>query len=72
MFKVEKNVPLPKGVERRSTKWPFADMSIGESVLVPADSAKVGRSVVHQVSKKRGLKFVSRTVDGGVRFWRTA
>ncbi len=78
MFKVEVGVPLPTN-DRRSTKYPFETLSIGESFFVPDDFG-ISHNAVRQAVKEAnnrypGHKFVSRRIDrpgarSGTRVWR--
>ena len=71
MYKVEKNVHIPIGKPATTKKYPFGDMSIGESFLVPEgdNSNNVVRSA-HAYGKRNGMKFTSRKAEGGTRIWR--
>ena len=79
-MKIEKGVPvpaLPSGRLRRyETKaggeYPFLQMEIGDSFVVPIDRrVAVGVSCVWY-KKKRGMKFTTRKTEDGkfVRVWR--
>lgn len=62
---IDKGIPLP-------TKYPFAEMNVGDSFVVPA---KVNRSAVNvaamRFGRKHGMKFTVRlTKDGTLRCWR--
>ena len=79
-IQIEKNVPLepptsgPHKKERYS-KYPFADMAVGDSFFVPR-KANLMRAYIGTLSVRRAdikeMKFVLRTVEGGCRIWRTA
>lgn len=73
---IEKGLPLPKAGKK--SKYPFAEMEVGDSVFFadtdggsgskPAIAAKV---YAHRNQKTvSGLKFSARSENGGVRIWR--
>lgn len=69
MYEIEKGIPVPQ------FKYPFRDMKIGDSFLVPCDKSEVKVVRNRLVSaacglKPRDAKFSCRTVAGGVRCWR--
>ena len=68
MFKIEQSIPVP---ESRAA-FPFEDMAVGDSVLIPAENALGARNAASYVRKKTGACFTSRKTEGGVRIWRTA
>jgi hypothetical protein len=68
---IEKNIPLPVAKKGRTAKYPWGQLEIGDSFLVNAST----RSMSVQASaagKRFERSFSCRTVDGGVRVWRTA
>ena len=77
MYKIEKGIPvsgLTKG--RRGSKYPFADMEVGDSFLLPCGDkervktmARVSCSITRQ--KVTGKLFTARSAEGGIRVWRT-
>lgn len=69
MFKIEKDVPMPKSRTSRS-KYPFALMEVGDSILVGNDKEKNARSACWTYGSRTGKKFSAIKVDGGVRVWR--
>lgn len=71
-MKIEKNIPIPAAAHRGARIWPFADMQVGDSVLIPMERAKPARSAATTLGKRRGFRFVTRAVDGGLRVWRSA
>lgn len=80
-MKIEKGIPAPVVKPRaKRQNWPFSKMEIGDSVLIdrksglPIDRAQ---NVCHVYARQRAIrghecKFVTRTVDAGVRIWRVA
>lgn len=82
MYKVEKNVEMPlKKTFTAGSKYPFAEMDIGDSFFVPATSREDAKKVQTRVSASgtkfravHGRRFSTRVIeenDGfGVRVWR--
>lgn len=72
LFEIEKGVPMPadqKG-KKGSSKYPLADMSIGDSFFVPNGRITTVRKAAYQRGPALNRRFSVRTVDGGVRVWR--
>jgi len=72
-FKIEKGIPLPV----RSNEWmilyPFKQMKVGDSFLVPygeTAQATVKKRVMASSRRYKPMKFVSKLLDEGVRVWR--
>jgi hypothetical protein len=89
MFQVEADISIPKGTRpgRRGTTFPFADMGVGHSFLIPFDtSGDEGKKLVDSWRRKvlnarkkfdegyEGANFETRTavMSDGLRVWRTA
>lgn len=79
-FKIEKNVPFT-GKQNGKSKYPFADMKVGDSFFVNADPTKVGKirntiiSAANNFKRlvdNKNLKFVSTKLENGIRIWRIA
>ena len=68
MFKIEKSIPIPKS----RSEFPFEEMAVGDSVIIPAGNVVSARSSASYVRKKTGACFTSRKTADGVRIWRTA
>jgi len=68
-IKIEKNIPIPAARAGRASKYPLADMEVGDSFSFPASRLTSVASMVHQCSKKTNAKF---TMRGGEinRCWR--
>lgn len=64
-MKVEQNIPMP-GI------FPFSQMQIGDSFLIPAHIKRSTASVAaRRYAQKHNVKFVSRKMDdGAIRIWR--
>ena len=74
MFEIEKGIPVPPRVYRgRVSKYPFANMEVGESFLVEATPAKAASLATAAGRRRPGWKFISRKVDEThARVWRVA
>lgn len=70
MLEIEKNLPLPK--ERLRNSYPFNQMDIGDSFLVPEGKMQVVLNANYRASKQLGMKFIARKDTGGIRVWRIA
>lgn len=66
---IEKGIEIPKPIKKKSAVW--WHMDIGDSVLIQNIQRGNANSYWTRVSKETGRKFISRTVEGGVRVWRT-
>lgn len=71
---IEKNVPIPKAMVsgNAKAKYPFVDMKPGDSVFFAGAKTKGKEcSAAHSLGQIRGWKFCARSMDGGLRIWRT-
>lgn len=72
-IKVERGVPAPPRTASR-TKYPFADMEVGDSFFMSAAFPEHERGRVSAAAcayaKKHGVKFSTKVFDTGVRTWR--
>jgi hypothetical protein len=81
---IEPGIPMPATPKRTRSKnngaqirWPFAEMKVGDSVLVP-DWAKPTRAAAYLAKAKRQKKLPEsfliegHSSDQGYRIWRTA
>lgn len=73
-FKIEKGIPIPRSAHHR--KYPFANMSVGDSVFIPrgkwSDLAAAVTGICSAVRSYRDMKFTTRrdVENDGVRVWR--
>jgi hypothetical protein len=68
-YKIEKNVPIPTSNGRGQRKYPFSELEIGDSVVIPSKSRSAAYSWAHLHSRR----FVCKPVDADtIRVWRTA
>lgn len=76
IFKVEKNIPLPKK-ESRSI-YPFSIMEVGDSFLISCTNhielekyrQRISMTIWRFVKKNKDEKFQTKTTEQGVRVWR--
>ena len=71
--KIEKGRPIPKRGRRR-TRYPFADMRVGDSFYAPGKTAAQMSAYKGQAKRTHGFEFraVTRAENGveGCRVWR--
>lgn len=77
-IKIESGIPIPKS--RLSLYHLLSEMKVGDSFLIPRDPdvhirvqqcrASVATNGFRRRNNKLDAKFVTRTVDVGVRVWR--
>lgn len=71
-MEIEKGIPLPELGTGRKPKYPFKDLSVGESFLVKDKSLyNTLHSSRMYYQGKLGTKYVVRVVDNGIRVWRS-
>lgn len=76
IFKVEKNIPLPKKTNR--SIYPFSIMEVGDSFLVACTNKeeleayrqRISVTIWRYVQKNKETKFQTKTTEQGVRVWR--
>jgi hypothetical protein len=72
MVEIEKDVPMPMNGKGTHGKYPWKLMEVGNSFLAANVSINnIGSSRIN-AQNQTGFKFICRTVEGGVRVWRTA
>ena len=73
-YVIEDGIPLPKrkGGPGSKPKYPFRQMDVGDSFLCRDVNQKTLSWAARICSKRHGMKFATRKVDGGVRVWRIA
>lgn len=70
-FKIEQGVPHPA---HQSIKYPFAEMSVGDSFLINGDASHQKVATAAQkygLAQGRNWKFSVRKTPDGYRCWRT-
>jgi hypothetical protein len=76
MIEIQSGIPIPE-INRnphtqRHSKYPWHTMNVGDSFFVPNVTVKGFAGTAYSAGKRHGRTYVARTVDGGVRVWRTA
>ncbi len=75
MFKIEKRIPIPKGLATSIKKYPFEKLKVGDSFFVPLADGKSPSGLfasISQAKKRLNINLFSARVKGGRRVWRTA
>ncbi len=65
--------PVKRGGTGRRRKYDWPSLAVGESLefyAVTAEDCKRAMTSAYGYGKQTGKKFVTRTVDGGVKIWR--
>ena len=72
MYEIEKGIPMSSTHGRgRPSKYPFREMEPGDSFFVAGQAPRDGASSAARVfAHRKGQKFSTETVEGGVRIWR--
>ena len=70
-YKIEKGVPVPIQVPPNK-KFPFDEMSPGDSFGLSADEHKGTRAAAYAYGKVKGQKFTVRKNGAGYRCWRVS
>jgi hypothetical protein len=69
-YPIESGIPLPKPATRSGSKYPFAQMRIGDSFVVDKRQDQFGNTVIYG-AKQTGFKFTTRKIDANsTRIWR--
>lgn len=69
-IKIEKGVPLPKRRGTKRSKYPFADMEVGDSFFFSETRERVS-AAARAYGARTKKKFASRVDGDGCRIWRT-
>jgi len=71
MIRVDTDVPMPPHRLAPNQRYPWHQLEVGHSFFVPNGNVK---SLQCSASKRKakGEAYIARTVEGGVRVWRTA
>lgn len=79
MIQIERGIPIPVTTMRgyngnRGPRLPFAEMEVGDSILIPADRIINARIAANRFAAAvTGWKCCTQKQDGGsYRLWRTA
>ena len=68
-FKIDKDVPIPEGAGKKSYKYPFSEMEVGDSFFTDVLREKLYPAASYY-GKRNGKKFSIRKMEGGYRVWR--
>lgn len=81
MYSLEAGVPIPETkTGHHRMRYPFKEMAVGDSFFVPFGDEDKPSSLLRRLCSAAGSAsfrldwhptFIARTVDGGVRVWRT-
>jgi len=73
-YKIDRGIPLPQNRKRgRKASYPFADLEIGDSFLVPFANVRTMRSAAYQARIRMDKTFYcAKEGQHSVRVWRTA
>jgi hypothetical protein len=70
-IKIEKGIPVPKAKGGRKARFPFREMTIGDSVFFGQELAERARNAATLFARYNPeYKFTSRREENGVRIWR--
>ena len=69
MIKIEDGIALTKRSTNRESKYPFAQMEVGQSFYVEQSSSP-SSAATSFCRKNAGYKFVTRREKDGFRVWR--
>lgn len=74
-MKIESNIDTPTGRVGRPAKYPFREMSVGDSIFFddqPKGSQSNPAVAARVVARDWGWSFVTRKEGSGVRIWRAS
>lgn len=79
-YKVEKGIPMPDRNIRFGEKFPFSQMKVGDSFLIPNGTPRFSkfRQEIYYFARKYNAKngvritISARLTDAGLRVWRIA
>jgi hypothetical protein len=64
--------PAPCNMDNEGFTYPWDDMKVGHSFFIPDRTMQAASKRVQKRQKMSGHRYTCRTMDGGVRVWRTA
>jgi len=69
-IEIDDGVPIPKAATNKP-KYPWREMGVGTSFFIDSRSKKSAIAALHAINRSdKSKRFISRSVDGGVRIWR--
>lgn len=72
MFAIEDNIPPPVPTKGRPQLYPYDRLEVGQSFFVPNGDYRTISTCARRWGRSNNRSFVARTINGGVRLWRTA
>lgn len=70
-IKVENDIPIPPLSTTSGVGEALRRIDVGQSVFIRGKSSYQMSGIISPLKKIDGKDFTSRTMDGGVRIWRT-
>jgi len=76
MYEIDKKTPTPPAQKGRYPKYPFAEMKVGDSILIKGEKYNdmpilaARRSAYFYAERHEGYKFQTNLTDAGLRIWR--
>jgi len=72
MVKIDKGIPIPEPRKggRRGEKYPWREMSVGDSFLFDGDESSKATCAASSAGIRLGRKFTTRKTAEGYRIWR--
>jgi hypothetical protein len=70
-YQIDKNIPM--SLKNMRSKYPFAQMEVGDSFFVPSDDVKninALRQSFYRYAHEHGRRFVAQHESGGYRVFR--
>lgn len=74
-MKIESGIKIPPArTGKKTSKYPFTEMGVGDSFVVDPAIAKQARNCAYLYGMRHGMRFCCRTnpEDRTLRVWRTA
>jgi hypothetical protein len=72
MIIVEKRMKVPPPNRKGATKYPWAQMEVGDSFFAPGKTTTTLHQAARNFAIKTGWRFTCRKEEGGARIWRIA
>jgi hypothetical protein len=68
---IEKGIPIPTNGKNGSVTELLRTLEVGDSILLAGRLITAAQPLIRNAAKKSEREYTSRTVEGGVRIWRT-
>lgn len=68
-IKIEKGIPIT--LKNGVMMYPFDKLEVGDSFVIPNKKTNQLGSLIQLAKNRLQRKFVTRTIEGGTRIWRT-